>query len=88
MSDESHVEAIELEHKPGSVDQKSEAPGKFPFSAFEFTEPSVADPLITLLAAWVMKFGPLRLGSRSVTVSTSAASGTPVDGDLWLQRET
>ena len=88
MSEPSHIEAITLDHKPGSVDQMAEDPGKFPFAAFEFTEPSVADPLITLLAAWVMKFGPLRLGSRSVTVSTSAASGTPVDGDLWLQRET
>jgi hypothetical protein len=59
MAETSHVEAVELEHKPGSVDQKSEAPGKFPFTAFEFTDPGAANPTITLNASWIMN-GKLR----------------------------
>ena len=54
MSDPSHVESISLEHKPGSVDKSSEAPGKFPFDAFQFTEPSVATPTISVASSWVM----------------------------------
>jgi len=83
----SHVEAVELEHKPGSVDRKSEAPGKFPFDAFDFTEGGSATPTLNMKPPWGIT---MQSGSRicQITISTSAASGTPADGDMWLQRET
>jgi len=83
VSDESHVEAIELEHKPGSVDQKSEALGKFPFAAFEFDDPNATStPGIRILSPWVFSFSGSVPATRNIFTSNMLSGG----GDLSADR--
>lgn len=74
MAADGHVEAIELDHHPGSVGQNAEAPGKFPFAAFEFSRPDAAVPYVKVVSPW-------RLGTVLSTFGTNASAllaGLPV----------
>lgn len=88
MSDSRHIEALELDHRPGSVDMNAEDTGKFPFHAFEFDSPETANPRIKLLSPWSFVLGPLRLGTTTVILTTTSATGIPLtNGSIWLRRE-
>lgn len=79
MSEPSHVEAVELDHSPGSVDMNSEAIGKFPFHAFEFDDPSkTAAPVLTVISPWGFEV----VGDLTVGDDLNVAGDADVDGDL------
>jgi hypothetical protein len=90
MSD--HLESMEIDHRPGSIDIRAEAPGKFPFDAFNFDNPAETFPDLTLLSPWRFKALAMFVsgfwGKFNVLYKSAAGYAFTEDGITFLYADT